>query len=58
MHESKKLLEASAEIKAKNKLSLADAWIVASAIQEGAILVNKDPEFASIECPQIELPYK
>lgn len=58
IHETKTLLEASAEIKAKNKLSLADAWIAASAIQEGAILVHKDPEFKSIICPQIELPYK
>ncbi len=58
VHESKKLLETSAEIKAKNKLSLADAWIAASAIQECAILVHKDPEFISIECQQIKLPYK
>ena len=58
IHETKKLLEASAEIKAQNKLSLADAWIAASAIQEGAILVHKDPEFTSIDCPQIKLPYK
>lgn len=58
VHESQKLLEASAEIKAKNKLSLADAWIAASAIQEGAILVHKDPEFISVKCPQIELSYK
>lgn len=58
VHESKKLLETSAEIKAKNKLSLADAWIAASAIQESAILVHKDPEFISLDCPQIELPYK
>ncbi len=58
IHESKKLLEASAEIKALNKLSLADAWIAASAMQESAILVHKDPEFISLEFPQVELPYK
>ena len=58
IHETKKLLEASAEIKVLNRLSLADAWIAASAIQEGAILVHKDPEFSYIACPQIELPYK
>ena len=58
IHETKKLLEASAEIKALNKLSVVDAWIAASAFQEGAILVHKDPEFISIECPQVELPYK
>ena len=58
VHESKKLLELSAEIKARNKLSLADAWIAGSAIQENAILVHKDPEFIPLECLQIELPYK
>ena len=58
IHETKNLLEKAAEIKATNKLSLADAWIAASAIQENAILVHKDPEFTSINCPQIELPYK
>ena len=42
VHETKSLLEKSAEIKAKNRLSLADAWIAASAMQEGAILVHKD----------------
>jgi len=58
IHESKSLLEISAKIKAQNKLSLADAWIAASAIQENAILVHKDPEFIALECPQIQLPYK
>lgn len=58
IHESKKLLETSAELKATNNLSLADAWIAASAFQENAILVHKDPEFIPLECPQIELPYK
>ena len=58
VHETKNLLEASAEIKARNKLSVVDAWVAASAFQEDAILVHKDPEFTSIGCPQIELPYK
>ncbi len=58
IHESKNLLEVSAKIKAQNKLSLADAWIVASAIQENAILVHKDPEFIALQCPQIQLPFK
>lgn len=58
VHETKSLLEKSAEIKAKNRLSLADAWIAASAIQEGAILVHKDPEFILLDCPQLVLPYK
>ena len=58
IHESKKLLEASAEIKAGNNLTLADAWIAASAMQENAVLVHKDPEFTTLECPQIELPFR
>jgi len=58
IHETKKLLEASAKIKATNKLSVVDAWIAASALQEDAILVHKDPEFKSVECLQLELPYK
>ena len=58
IHESKNLLELSARIKATNQLSVVDSWIAASAIQEGAILVHKDPEFISVNCPQLELPYK
>jgi len=58
VHESKNLLEVSAGLKAQYSLSLADAWIAASAIQENAILVHKDPKFISLECPQLQLPYK
>jgi len=58
IHETKELLEASAKIKATKKLSVVDAWIAASALQENAILVHKDPEFISVECVQLELPYK
>ncbi len=58
IHETKKLLEASAKIKATNNLSVVDAWIAACALQVNAILVHKDPEFRSLECPQLELPYK
>ncbi|NQU64554.1 MAG: PIN domain-containing protein [SAR324 cluster bacterium] len=58
IHESKSLLEKAAEIKATKSLSLADAWIVASAILEGAVLVHKDPEFKEIKCEQLVLPYK
>jgi len=53
VHESKDLLEVSARLKAQNSLSLADAWIAASAICENAILVHKDPEFISLPCPQL-----
>jgi len=58
IHESQQLLEAATKIKATSKLSVVDAWIAASALQEGAILVHKDPEFITIECSQLELPYK
>ncbi len=58
VHEDKNLLEKAAEIKATQQLSLADAWIAASAIQQKAVLVHKDPEFAKLECPQLVLPYK
>ncbi len=55
VHESRPLLERAARIKATKRLSLADAWIGATALQEGAILVHKDPEFATLDCPQINL---
>ncbi|MEE9351069.1 MAG: PIN domain-containing protein [Thiotrichaceae bacterium] len=58
IHEDKHLLELSASIKATHSLSLADAWIAASAIQQNAFLVHKDPEFKVVECLQLELPYK
>ena len=58
VHEDKVLLEKAAEIKATQQLSLADAWIAACAIQQKAVLVHKDPEFAKLEWPQLVLPYK
>ncbi len=58
IHESRQLLEKSAEIKAKFSLSLADAWIGASAIVNDSVLVHKDPEFEMLDCAQLRLPYK
>lgn len=58
IHEHRALLEKAAEIKACHQLSLADAWIAATAILQGALLVHKDPEFAALDCRQIVLPYK
>ena len=58
LHEDKALLEKAAEIKATHQLSLADAWIAASAIQQKAVLVHKDPEFSKLDCAQLVLPYK
>lgn len=51
---------AAAELKANHNLSVADAWIAATAKVEKAILVHKDPEFEaisrSVKC--LALPYK
>ena len=50
----------AAILKAKNKLSFADAVIASYAMQNNAILVHKDPEYESLS-EQIELktlPYK
>ena len=58
VHEDPQLLVRAAAIKATHNLSLADAWIAASALLEGAVLVHKDPEFKKLDCPQLELPYK
>ena len=58
IHENRTLLEKAAEIKAVHQLSLADAWIAATATLQGALLVHKDPEFATLGCQQIVLPYK
>lgn len=50
---SDELLERAAAIKACHPLSVADAWIAASAQLQGAVLVHKDPEFRSLgEIPQ------
>jgi len=47
------LLERAAALKACHPLSVADAWIAASAQLQGAVLVHKDPEFRSLgEIPQ------
>ena len=59
VHESPKLLERAASIKASHPLSLADAWIAATALELGATLVHKDPEFESLPALIEErLPYR
>jgi predicted nucleic acid-binding protein len=58
VHESRELLEAAARIKANHNLSLADAWIAASALLNNAVLVHKDPEFVSLDIEQLALPFK
>lgn len=42
---------AAARIKAGHKLSVADAWIAATAGRLGATLVHKDPEFERLPKP-------
>jgi ribonuclease VapC len=56
VHENKALLEKAAQIKATHDLSLANAWIAASAVQHQAILVHKHPEFSRLDCEQLVLP--
>ena len=51
---SEPLLEQAASIKARNSLSLADAWIAAAAQQVGATLLHKDPEFRTLPDPAQE----
>ena len=46
---SEPLLISAAQIMATHSLSLADAWIAASAVQSGTTLLHKDPEFQLIE---------
>ena len=50
------MLKRAAAIKANNRLSLADAWIAASAELSGGILIHKDPEFESLGLAQEALP--
>jgi len=52
IHESPDLLKRAAELKATNSLSLADAWIAACALEHGAVLIHKDPEFQSVGVEQ------
>ena len=58
IHESPALLVRAAELKACHPLSLADAWVAACAVEEGAILVHKDPEFQALGIEQETLPFK
>lgn len=59
IHESAPLLELAASLKALHPMSLADAWITATALQCNATLVHKDPEFEPVPDLLAErLPYK
>lgn len=48
------ILVEAARIKAGSGISVADAWIAATAAHRGAILVHKDPEFARLDHVQQE----
>jgi predicted nucleic acid-binding protein len=52
IHESADLLKRAAELKATHPLYLADAWIAACALEQGAVLIHKDPEFQSVRVEQ------
>jgi predicted nucleic acid-binding protein len=59
VHESTALLERAARVKATHPLSLADAWIAATALELDATLVHKDPEFEKLPgLLEERLPYK
>lgn len=45
---SEPLLAQAAGLKASHALSVADAWIAAAAMGQGAVLVHKDSEFKAI----------
>jgi ribonuclease VapC len=58
VHEDTALLEKAGGIKATYRLSVAAAWIAASAVLLRATLVHKDPEFEPVEITQHRLPYR
>jgi ribonuclease VapC len=52
------VLQQAAALKAQHPLSLADAWVAASALHTRAVLMHKDPEFQGLSVPQELLPPK
>ncbi len=58
IHESAGLLKRAAEVKATWRVPVADAWIAACALEMGAVLVHKDPEFMPVPVQQDALPWK
>lgn len=55
-----RLLMTASELKAQHRISVADSWIVATAITRNATLVHKDPEFDALSdrVAMKILPYK
>jgi predicted nucleic acid-binding protein len=60
VHSSDILALSAGYLKANHRLSLADAFVAATAVEKKAILVHKDPEFKSLasNLSLLELPYK
>lgn len=58
LHSSDSMLSKAAEFKALHSLSLADTWIAACAVEQGATLLHKDPEFKLVAVVQELLPMK
>jgi len=54
------ILSLAAELKASHRISVADSWIIATAISRNAVLVHKDPEFEAVRSrvKLKTLPYK
>ena len=50
-HSDDALCASAAEVKAAHRISFADAFVVASALRWDAVLVHKDPEFATVSAP-------
>ncbi len=50
----------AAQLKTEYRLSVADCWIAALAVERKAVLVHKDPEFEQVEAKLqvLKLPYK
>ncbi len=48
LHSDEALCEAAAKLKAAHKVSFADAFVAATALRLGAVLVHKDPEFDAL----------
>ena len=60
LHSDDALCASAADLKAQHKVSLADAFIAATAQRLGAVLVHKDPELAGLGnlVQQEVLPFK
>ena len=59
VHSTDVLVLSAGRIKANHRLSLADAFVAATALLKSSILVHKDPEFESLskDLQMMALPY-